>query len=63
MTNENDRAEAVANAQYDILSVLEDYNTDIWGDALGAAIASILTAKTDAAQIAEEEAAKRRIQE
>lgn len=63
MTNENDREERVQSLCDDILTDLSYYAPDVWGDALGAVVASVLTSKSDAAQIAEEEAAKRRIQE
>lgn len=51
----NDHAEAVAAASNDILHILNDYPVEIWGEALGAAVASLFTPKQDAAQIAQED--------
>ena len=50
--------EAVSAARDDILNMLNAYPVEVWGDALGAAVASLFRAKLDAAEISEEEKAK-----
>lgn len=52
-------AEKVEDAHAAILNALEDYPADIWGDALGAAVASVLNTKRDAEEIGMEEQARR----
>ena len=37
-----------------ILNALNEYPVEVWGEALGAAVASLFTSKQDAAQIAQE---------
>lgn len=60
---QNDHEETVLEARDAILSVLvEDYSTDIWGDALGAAVASLLNAKIDAEGIRLEDRDRRKIE-
>lgn len=51
----DDRAEAVIAASDEILHVLNEYPVEVWGEALGAAVASLFTSKQDAAQIAQED--------
>lgn len=54
---------AVQEARDAILAVLvEDYPIDIWGDALGAAVASLLNAKIDAEGIRLEDRDRRKIE-
>lgn len=64
--NENqdlNRAETVEEARDAILCVLvEDYPADIWGDALGAAVASMFTAKIDAEGVRLEDSARRALE-
>lgn len=64
--NENrdlDRAATVEEARDAILCVLvEDYPTDIWGDALGAAVASLMNAKIDAEGVRLEDNARRALE-
>lgn len=48
------RAEAVQDARDDILNTLNDYPAEIWGDALGAAVASLFSSKRDADEITAE---------
>ena len=50
--------EAVSAARDDILTMLNAYPVEVWGDALGAAVSSLFRAKLDAAEISEEEKAK-----
>ena len=52
---QSDRAEQVQAARDDLLNALYVYTSDIWGDALGAAIASLFQSKQDAEEIAQEE--------
>lgn len=52
-------AEALEDAHAAILNTLEDYPSDVWGDALGAAVASVLNTKRDAEEIRLEEQARR----
>lgn len=51
----DDRAEAVIAASDEILHVLNEYPVEVWGEALGAAVASLFTSKQGAAQIAQED--------
>ena len=53
------RAEAIEEARDAVLDTLNDYPADIWGDVLGAAVAALFQSKQDAADMAEEEKAKR----
>ena len=53
------RGEAIGEARDAVLDTLNDYPVEIWGDALGAAVAALFQSKQDAAEIAEEEKAKR----
>ena len=55
------RGEAIEEARDAVLDTLNDYPADLWGDALGAAVASLLQSKQDAADMAEEEKASREI--
>lgn len=55
------RGEAIEEARDAVLDVLNDYPTDVWGDVLGAAVASLFQSKQDAADMAEEEKAKQKI--
>lgn len=51
---------AIEEARDAILCALvEDYPADVWGDALGAAVASLLNAKRDEDDAAQEERARR----
>ncbi len=56
------RAEAVEELRDTILNALEDYPVDIWGEALGAAVASLLSAKSDAEEIRIEDRARRTLE-
>lgn len=60
--NENqdlNRAATVEEARDAILCVLvEEYPADIWGDALGAAVASLMNAKIDAEGVRLEDKAR-----
>lgn len=49
--------EAVEAARDDLLNMLNAYPVEIWGDALGAAVASLFRSKQDAAEIAAEKKA------
>ena len=49
-----DRAQLVLIASDRILNALNEYPVEVWGEALGAAVASLFTSKQDAAQIAQE---------
>ena len=53
--------EAIEEARDAVLDTLNDYPADLWGDALGAAVASLFQSKQDAADMAEEEKASREI--
>ena len=53
------RGEAIEEARDAVLDTLNDYPADIWGDVLGAAVAALFQSKQDAADMAEEEKAKR----
>ena len=53
------KGEAVEEARDAVLDTLNDYPADIWGDVLGAAVAALFQSKQDAADMAEEEKAKR----
>ena len=55
------RGEAIEEARDAVLDTLNDYPADLWGDALGAAVASLFQSKQDAADMAEEEKASREI--
>lgn len=59
MNEQDRRAESVEELTDVILCALNDYPTDIWGDALGAAVASLLNAKRDADDAAQEARARR----
>lgn len=50
-----DRAQLVLIASDRILNALNEYPVEVWGEALGAAVASLFTSKQDAAQIAQED--------
>lgn len=52
---EEDRAQLVLIASDRILNTLNEYPVEVWGEALGAAVASLFTSKQDAAQIAQED--------
>ena len=52
---EEDRAQLVLIASDRILNALNEYPVEVWGEALGAAVASLFTSKQDAAQIAQED--------
>lgn len=52
---EEDRAQLVLIASDRILNALNKYPVEVWGEALGAAVASLFTSKQDAAQIAQED--------
>ena len=52
---EEDRAQLVLIASDRILNALNEYPLEVWGEALGAAVASLFTSKQDAAQIAQED--------
>ena len=41
--------------RYTILNTLNEYPVEVWGEALGAAVASLFTSKQDAEQIAQED--------
>lgn len=56
------RAEAVEELRDTILNALEDCPVDIWGEALGAAVASLLSAKSDAEEIRIEDRARRTLE-
>lgn len=56
------RAEAVEELRDTILNALEDYPVDIWGEALGTAVASLLSAKSDAEEIRIEDRARRTLE-
>ena len=47
--------EAVSAARDDILNMLNAYPVEVWGDALGAAVAALFQSKKDAEEIAQEE--------
>ena len=53
------RGEAIGEARDAVLDTLNDYPVEPWGDVLGAAVASLFQSKQDAADMAEEEKAKR----
>lgn len=53
------RGEAIEEARDAVLDTLNDYPVEIWGDALGAAVAALFQSKQDAADMAAEEKAKR----
>lgn len=53
--DEEDRAQLVLIASDRILNALNEYPLEVWGEALGAAVASLFTSKQDAAQIAQED--------
>lgn len=55
------RGEAIEEARDAVLDTLNDYPADLWGDALGAAVASLFQSKQDAADMAEEEKASREV--
>ena len=55
------RGEAIEEARDAVLDTLNDYPADLWGDALGAAVASLFQSKQDAADMAEKEKASREI--
>ena len=55
------RGEAIEEARDAVLDTLNDYPADIWGDVLGAAVASLFQSKQGAADMAEEEKASREI--
>lgn len=46
--------DAVQSARDDLLNMLNAYPVEVWGDALGAAVASLFRSKQDADEIAEE---------
>jgi hypothetical protein len=52
---EEDRAQLVLIASDRILNVLNEYPVEVWGEALGATVASLFMSKQDAAQIAQED--------
>ena len=52
---EEDRAQLVLIASDRILNALNEYPVEVWGEALGATVASLFTSKQDAAQIAQED--------
>lgn len=52
---EEDRAQLVLIASDRILNALNEYPVEVWGEALGAAVASLFTSKQDAAQVAQED--------
>ena len=52
---EEDRAQLVLIASDRILNAMNEYPVEVWGEALGAAVASLFTSKQDAAQIAQED--------
>lgn len=52
-------ADAVEEANSAIMYVLEQYPTDVWGDAIAAVVASLFRANQEAGEIAQEEAAAR----
>ena len=52
---EEDRAQLVLIASDRILNALNEYPVEVWGEALGAAVASLFTSKQDAEQIAQED--------
>ena len=52
---EEDRAQLVLIASDRILNTLNEYPVEVWGEALGATVASLFTSKQDAAQIAQED--------
>lgn len=52
---EEDRAQLILIASDRILNALNEYPVEVWGEALGAAVASLFTSKQDAAQIAQED--------
>lgn len=45
-----------------VLSVLNDYPSRLWGDALGVAVAALFQSKQDAEEIAQEEADKKAVE-
>lgn len=59
LTEANNRLDKCLEAADAITSALEDYPVDIWGDALGSVISSLLDARCNALEIALEEQAKR----
>lgn len=57
------RAATIEEARDAILCVLvEDYPADVWGDALGAAVASMFDAKIDAEGVRLEDKARRALE-
>lgn len=58
----NSYDEAVQDAKDDVLNVLNAYPADIWGDALGAAVASVFAAKIDAEGVRLEDNARRALE-
>ena len=54
------RAEIVEEASDAVLSVLADYPVDLWGDVLGAAVASLYASKREAEEIRAEEAERKK---
>lgn len=52
---EEDRAQLVLIASDRILNALNEYPVEVWGEALGAAVASLFASKQDAEQIAQED--------
>jgi surfactin synthase thioesterase subunit len=50
-------AKTVEEAMGAILDTLDDFPVEVWGEALGGAVASLLQSKLDAEGIAEEEKA------
>ena len=55
------KSQIIEEARDAVLDTLNDYPADLWGDALGAAVASLFQSKQDAADMAEEEKASREI--
>ena len=53
------KSQIIEEARDAVLDTLNDYPADIWGDVLGAAVAALFQSKQDAADMAEEEKAKR----
>lgn len=51
------RTTRLQEAAEEILGVLNEYPTEIWGDALGYVVASLFQSKLDAARISEEDRA------
>ena len=52
---EEDRAQLVLIASDRILNALNEYPVEVWGEALGATVASLFASKQDAEQIAQED--------